>query len=99
MYEEMDISKPLPTHIWVKILGKGTAVNLSFENVPQYCSSCRKIGHVESFCLAVEHNGRAEFAARRNSEARIPPVRNHVSRPRQEHHFSHYGHVHHDEGH
>lgn len=51
---EMDISKPLPSHIWIKLLDKGTAIKVRYGKVPHYCMFCHKLGHKEIVCLAKE---------------------------------------------
>lgn len=54
---ELDVSKNLPTHLWVKVLDKGTAVKVNYSKVPSYCKGCLKLGHLERACLA---NGNKE---------------------------------------
>lgn len=70
----LDVSKPLISHLWIKVLEKGTAIKVSYGRVPHYCMNCHKLGHLESNCLARENLPNEHVAA---------PTR-HVEHPRPE---------------
>ncbi|VFQ59730.1 unnamed protein product, partial [Cuscuta campestris] len=47
---EVDVSKPLPAKVHLKLGDKDSFFPLIFENVPHYCSTCMKLGHLKGFC-------------------------------------------------
>lgn len=56
MCVEMDVSKSLPSHLWVKVMDKGGPVKVTYINVPHFFKYCKKLGHLENLCLAKEDN-------------------------------------------
>ncbi|RAL39176.1 hypothetical protein DM860_018004 [Cuscuta australis] len=48
---EVDVSKPLPPKVHIKLGEKDLFLHLIFENVPHYCSSCLKLGHSKGHCI------------------------------------------------
>lgn len=54
IFVEVDVSKTLPKHLWLNIMGKGVAFKVNYDKVPYYCKNCLKLGHTTSHCLATE---------------------------------------------
>ncbi|VFQ80252.1 unnamed protein product [Cuscuta campestris] len=47
---EIDVSKPPPSKIHINLGGKDLFLQLVYENIPHYCSSCSKLGHLKGHC-------------------------------------------------
>lgn len=56
IFVELDVSKNLPKHLWLNIMGKGTALKVNYPKIPYYCNNYLKLGHTASasHCLATE---------------------------------------------
>lgn len=51
---EVDVSKPLPFTLWLKVLDTSIVIKVNYGSVPHYCSHCHKLGHLQVNCLARE---------------------------------------------
>lgn len=47
---ELDVSKELPQRIFIQTPSRVIMQNVEYEDLPKYCSSCYKLGHVISEC-------------------------------------------------
>lgn len=54
MCVEVDVSKSFPSHVWIQVMGRGVPIKVTYANVPHYCNFCKKLGHLETVCLAKE---------------------------------------------
>lgn len=79
---ELDVSKPLPNHLWLKTMDKGFAVKVSYSKVPHYCVNCHKLGHLEANCLAKEKSlDRVDVVNAGTSKEKQPSRRNNRAAP------------------
>ncbi|KAL1554436.1 hypothetical protein AAHA92_14993 [Salvia divinorum] len=49
---EIDISKPVPEKYMIRVEEKDVTLQVKCDKVPQYCSSCKHVGHLEEHCYA-----------------------------------------------
>ncbi|VFQ83659.1 unnamed protein product [Cuscuta campestris] len=47
---EVDVSKALPSKVHLKLGDKDSFISLIYENVPHYCTECKKLGHHKGSC-------------------------------------------------
>ena len=48
---EVDLSKPLLKHICINALNNSLTLNVLYEDIPNYCQLCSRLGHQESKCF------------------------------------------------
>ncbi|VFQ82564.1 unnamed protein product [Cuscuta campestris] len=47
---EVDVSRALPSKVHLKLGDKDSFISLIYENVPHYCTECKKLGHHKGSC-------------------------------------------------
>lgn len=51
---EVDVSKPIPSEIWISLGADGFIQEIIPDYIPPFCSSCRKHGHFANSCIVVK---------------------------------------------
>lgn len=75
VFIEIDVSKELPKHLWINILGKGIVVKVNYSKVPYYYKNCLRLGHTVAHCLVKEKTDLENMVEMENERS---------DRPRQE---------------
>ena len=60
---EMDVTQDLRYKVLVERKGYAFFVDLDYENIPDYCTNCKKIGHYLEICRFFKKNDVQETAA------------------------------------
>lgn len=77
---ELDISKPLPSRVWIGCPGGGAWQEVIYPNLPAYCSVCSRIGHNAAACKGLRNSPApvkpAQFISDNKGKAIWQPVPN-----------------------
>ncbi|VFQ62973.1 unnamed protein product [Cuscuta campestris] len=68
---EIDVSKPPHSKIHINLGGKDLFLQLVYENIPHYCSSCSKLGQLRGHCRNQERELKQPVQIRENKGKEI----------------------------
>lgn len=67
---DVDLSSELPDFIYLDVDGQDIEIELSYESLPTFCTTCMSIGHDLIMCRLVGRNRVKEVT---NEEVKSPP--------------------------
>ncbi|KAL3527889.1 hypothetical protein ACH5RR_012545 [Cinchona calisaya] len=60
---DLDVSKPRLARVWVGNSEKGRLQPFGYEEIPEYCKHCKKMGHKELLCPVLHPPAKAQIVA------------------------------------
>ena len=69
---EIDLLQKFPSRIWIGCGNSGFWQQVSYENVPKYCTVCLKLGHGHSECKIEAIENGVKIASKGKTQVQEP---------------------------